>query len=154
MKKIVGTFAAAVLVMPLSCGGGSDEPASTPDVGAGGSIEREARDVEEEAQELARSAGDYGELQREAFEKAMEEKLDRLEQEIAELRGQADEAGGDARAELVNAADELEEARQRASDRLRDMQEAGGQEWSAFKAELEATVGDLERRYERALETR
>jgi DNA repair exonuclease SbcCD ATPase subunit len=90
---------------------------------------------------------DQPESEREEFQQQMESQLDGFDQRITEARNRAEELTGDARVNMEQAIDGLEEQRADLAARLEEMKAASDEEWAAFRTELEQASEDLQQAF-------
>lgn len=88
---------------------------------------------------------------REEYQKKIEAQLDELAKGIASLQAKAGQAGTEANARMQAMIAQMEQKREAAQKKLREMKGATAEAWAQMKADIDATMEDLKQSYERAI---
>jgi len=88
-------------------------------------------------------------LEREAYEKSMEERLGELGAQLDALREKANVAAEEATAQLKEQLADTEELRQEAVLKLQELERASRDSWEKFSAELDKAAKDFEQAFDR-----
>jgi hypothetical protein len=107
-------------------------------------------DVKAEVVEAADVSLDYAAQKKEEYENAIASKLADLDEQLAELKSNAQEAEQDVREEVLAMLNNLEARRQEAQRKLEAIQAEAPDAWEDLKAGLDAALEDLDESYEQA----
>lgn len=89
---------------------------------------------------------------RKAYLKRIEQRLEHWEDEISTLRDKAGKLEANARKSYQEQLEVLRRRQNVARDRVRELSEAGADSWGKLKAGVEASVDDLKKAVENAIE--
>jgi TolA-binding protein len=81
------------------------------------------------------------------YQKSVETKLNKLENQINKLKNEAKETGATIKPELEK---EIELKREYAQKKLKELKAAGVEAWRDVKSEMDSVINDLEASYEKA----
>lgn len=140
MPAITKRLAAALAGSAMLIAAGAAAPAGA---------DEKADNVKTEIEQAWDAISGYSADQKDKAVKEGEELLDRLDKEIAELRTDANDAGGEANDEAKKRLTELEELRDKAGERLERLRQAGSERWDDVKAAFGDAVAAFQERYER-----
>ena len=80
---------------------------------------------------------------REAFRRDLQARLEQLDLKIGQLEDRTRQAKEDVRPQMDAVVKDLREKRQRAADKLREVENATDDSWQRFKGDAKAAVDDL-----------
>jgi uncharacterized protein YhaN len=89
---------------------------------------------------------------RKAYLKKIEAALEDLGYEIAKLKGKAEKAEKEAKGIYKEQLEVLRSKQEVALERFRELREAGANDWGKFKSGTEASLKDLKKSVENAIE--
>lgn len=110
-----------------------------------------AQDVKRETKEALQATKQYTVQQKRDFEKKTREELDRMEKQIDHLKSKAGQAKKETQAELHQLIGDMEEKRQAAAKKLKELQSASGKAWNDVRSGVSASVDELEKTYKQAV---
>lgn len=125
----------AAPIVALSGCGDTDAPADPPPVSA--------RDIGEEAKDVARVTGEYFESRSADLEREARTSMRDVEQKLEAARAELEQLPTDARLEAQRALDRAEEARQALIERLVDLRAAGEEKLDRTRDRVDAAVAEL-----------
>jgi hypothetical protein len=82
--------------------------------------------------------------QREEYRRRAKAELDKLDDQVGNLRTKAKEATGSAKADMEKALDQLKEKRDEAAQRLEELKEEHKGDWDALKRKADKAFNDFE----------
>ena len=109
-----------------------------------------AEDVDRQTREALQSAKSYSYEQKDEYQKRLQGVLQKLNDQIDELKRQAEQASGKARQQYQEELVRLEKLRIKAREQLARVRSATPGAWEDIKAGVSAAVEDLHNAYERA----
>jgi len=96
-----------------------------------------------EAQEAVMATKDYTIQQKDAFQRKIQAELDEVQVRIAQLRGQAEHASGEARAGIQKSIGELEKKKDLVNKKAEAIHSATVSSWEQVKSKTAAAMDDL-----------
>lgn len=109
-----------------------------------------AQDVKKETKEALGAAKELTVQQKEEFQKKMRDELDRMQKEIDRLAFKTNQAKKETQAELDKVIKALQQQKDATARKLQKMESASGKAWDDLKSGLNASMGELEKSYEKA----
>ncbi len=144
MKPVFGRMtllSAAVLSMVflLACGDQQEPESSAPQVSAS--------EVKEEVKEAVEAAGAYTEQKKDEYLQALDTKMNEWQEQIADLRAQAeakaDELSQEGKEALDQQIETLQAKQQAAAEKFAEFKASGAEAWDELKAGMDSALDDL-----------
>jgi len=109
-----------------------------------------AEKVKQEAKETVEAATTYTMEQKDQYLAALDEQLKQYDGKIEDLKKQAQMAGEDTKASLMEKVQDLETKREAVSAQIAELKDSSGDAWTHVKAGVDASMDDLRKAYEKA----
>jgi chromosome segregation ATPase len=141
-----------VVAFLVACGG-SEEQANQQPAAEKPSAEEHAvtsQDVKEEVAEAARTTTDYAEAKKEEYQKDIEAKLDKYQQEIYKIAVGSRAMAYDAKVAVDERLQVLIDKKEAAQKKLAELQSASRKAWEDLEAGMDAAMVELESAFEEA----
>ncbi|MDD3581370.1 MAG: hypothetical protein PHW74_10150 [Desulfobacca sp.] len=110
------------------------------------------QDVKEKAKSALDTAAAYLQQQKEQYQKQINDKLQDLDKNTADLKAKLETLTADAKAKFQEQLDNLQQQKQDIQKKLDELQTQGGQAWESAKPELESAMKELNQAYDKARE--
>lgn len=112
--------------------------------------ETTATDVKNKTVEAAETAADYSVEQKEAFQKSMEQNIDKLSAEIATLKASASQKTGAAKSDMKEKIEALEKKQVKLQQDFRKMKQSSGRAWTEMKSGVSSAWDKVSESYKKA----